>query len=93
MKKTSLAAIAALISFASLANASRKAVVCQDKTKILTEAKVVAPLALATYKSKCGETWDFVIPYSNLRQVPGFMIQMMDDADKACGTNISYYEY
>ncbi len=92
MKKTSLAAIAAMISFASFANTSGTDI-CDDKIKMPPEAKIIAPVALATYKSKCGETWDFVIPYTNLRQVPGLMTQMVDDADKACGTNISYYEY
>jgi hypothetical protein len=56
-------------------------------------AQVFCPVAVATYKSKCGDVWDFVIPYTNLRQLPGYLTQMMNDADRACGTNISYFQY
>ena len=51
------------------------------------------PIAVATYTSKCGDVWDFTIPYTSLRQVPRYLTQMMNDADAACGTNISYIQY
>ena len=65
----------------------------EENTGSKSKAYLYLPTAVATYTSKCGDVWKFTIPYTSLRQVPGYLTQMMNDADAACGTNISYIQY